>query len=78
MQVMVLRSMRLKAKYLVILASLLLLLLMMFKKTPENSDIVKKTDYDAKIKDFERKYFTISDHNKFTNQIGYAKIKKSN
>ena len=27
--------------------------------------LVKKTDYDAKIKDIERKYFTTADCNKF-------------
>ena len=40
------------------------------------SDLVKKTDYDLKISDIEDKYFTISDYNKFTNEIVDAKMKK--
>ena len=39
-------------------------------------DLVKKTDYDLKISDIEDKYFTISDYNKFTNEIVDAKMKK--
>ena len=34
------------------------------KKIPSVSDLVKKTDYNAKIKDIEEIYFTIADHNK--------------
>ena len=37
--------------------------------------IVKKADYDAKISDIEKHYFTTSDYNKFTNDILDAKIK---
>ena len=37
--------------------------------------LVKKTDYDAKIKDIERKYFTTADYNKFTNGKLDVKIK---
>ena len=43
---------------------------------PNVSDIVKKTDYDAEIPDIDVKYFTMSDYNKFTNDILDAKIKK--
>ena len=43
------------------------------------SDLVKKkTDYDAKIKEIERKHFTTSDYNKFTHNIIDAKIKQKN
>ena len=41
------------------------------------SDIVKKTDYDAEISDIDVKYFTMSDYNKFTNDILDAKIKQN-
>ena len=44
---------------------------------PNVSDIVKKTDYDAEIPDIDVKYFTMSDYNKFTNDILDAKIKQS-
>ena len=37
-------------------------------------DLVKKTDYNAVIKDIENKYFSPSDYNKFTNNILDAKI----
>ena len=41
------------------------------------SDIVKKTDYDVEIPDIDVKYFTMSDYNKFTNDILDAKIKQN-
>ena len=41
------------------------------------SDIVKKTDYDAEIPAIDVKYFTMSDYNKFTNDILDAKIKQN-
>ena len=44
---------------------------------PNVSDIVKKTDYDAEIPDIDVKYFTMSDYNKFTNDILDAKIKQN-
>ena len=44
-------------------------------KIPDITDLVKQTDYDAKIKDIEDKYLTTSDYNKFTNEILDAKIK---
>ena len=34
-------------------------------KIPNVSDSVKKTDYDAKIAEMEKKNFTTSDYNKF-------------
>ena len=67
-----LKLLRLKLKYLVLLASLLLLLLMLL--IPSSSYLVNKTDYDAKISDIEPKYFTTSDYNKFTVEILNAKI----
>ena len=36
---------------------------------PDFIDIVKKTDYDAKISEMEQKYFFTSDYNKFTDNI---------
>ena len=35
-------------------------------KIPSVGNLVKKTDYDAKIKDIEEKYLTAADCNKFT------------
>ena len=43
---------------------------------PNVSDLVKKTNYDVKISDFESKYFTTSDYSKFTGEILNAKIKE--
>ena len=45
-------------------------------KIPSINGLVKKTNYDAKIKYIEGKYFTTSDYNKFTNDILDAKIKQ--
>ena len=42
------------------------------------SNTVRKTDYDAETPDIDGKYFTMSDYNKFTNDILDAKIKKNN
>ena len=39
------------------------------------SDLVKKTDFSAKIKYIEKKCFTIFGYNKFTNDRLHAKIK---
>ena len=44
-------------------------------KIPNFSDLVKKADYDAEIKDIKNKYFTTSDYNKFMNNILDEKIK---
>ena len=43
-------------------------------KIPHVSDPVRKADYDAKISKMEKKYFTISDYNKFTSNELDAKI----
>ena len=43
-------------------------------KIPNINDLVKKTDYDAKISEMEKKYFTTSDYNKFTSNTLDAKI----
>ena len=42
-------------------------------KIPDVSNLIKKTDYDAKISDIESKNFTTSDRNKFTNNVLDAK-----
>ena len=38
--------------------------------------LVKKTDYDIKIKDTEEKYLTTADNKKFTSDILDVKIKQ--
>ena len=43
-------------------------------KTPNVSNLVKKADYDAEIKNIRHKYFNTSDYNKFKNNILDAKI----
>ena len=43
-------------------------------KIPSVSDLVKKTDYDAKAKDIEEKYFNTSNYNKLTSDTLDAKI----
>ena len=43
-------------------------------KIPNVSSLVKKADYDAKIKEIESRYFTTSDYNKFMNIILDAEI----
>ena len=45
-------------------------------KMPVLSDLVKKTDYGAKISEIEGKYFTTSDYNNFTSDILEAKTKE--
>ena len=45
-------------------------------KIPSVSGLVKKTDYDAKIKDIEGKYFTSADYGKFTSDVLDEKIKQ--
>ena len=42
----------------------------------ETLDVKKKTDYNAKISDNEKNYFTTSDYNKFTKEILTEKIKE--
>ena len=70
-QNVMLRSRRLKVKYLILLTSLLLLKLKteLKNKIPSFSTLLKKkTDYHVKITDIEKKYFTNSDCHKFTNK----------
>ena len=43
-------------------------------KIPDDSDTVKKAEYDGKIKYIESKYFTTSDYSKFTDHAFGAKI----
>ena len=38
------------------------------------SDLVKNSDYDAKISEMEKKYFTTSEYNKFTSNTFDAKL----
>ena len=45
-------------------------------KIPNVTYLVKKSDYDAKILDIEKKYFTTADYNKFTSETLDAKRKK--
>ena len=45
-------------------------------KIPGVSGLVRKTDYNTKIPDIKAKYFTISDYNKFTEEILDAKMKE--
>ena len=40
------------------------------------SSLVQKTDYDAKIKEIERKYFTTANYKKITSEILEIKIKQ--
>ena len=43
-------------------------------KIPNFSDLVKKADYDGKISEIEKKYFSVSYYNKFTSNTLDAKI----
>ena len=45
-------------------------------KIPGVSGLVRKADYNTKIPDIKAKYFTISDYNKFTEEILDAKMKE--
>ena len=45
-------------------------------KIPNFSNLVKKTDYQAKISNIESKYFYTAEYNKSTNQTLDAKIKQ--
>ena len=49
-------------------------------KIPDVSDLVKKINYDAKIKEIGDKNFTTLDYNKFTNEMLDTRIinKKNN
>ena len=46
------------------------------KKIPNFSNLVKKTDYDAKTSSIESKCFSTPDYYKFTSQTLDAKIKQ--
>ena len=45
-------------------------------KIPDVNGLVKKTNYNSKISDIAKKYFTPSDYNKFTKKILDGKIKE--
>ena len=45
-------------------------------KIPDVNGLVKKTDYNAKISDIERKYLTASAYNNFMSEIVDAKMKE--
>ena len=45
-------------------------------KIPDVSGLVRKTDYDAKIKDIEGTYFSTVDYNRFASEIFDTKIKQ--
>ena len=45
-------------------------------KIPDVSGLVRKTDYDAKIKDIEGTYFSTVNYNRFASEIFDAKIKQ--
>ena len=47
-----------------------------WKKIPNINNLVKKTDYDAKISGIESKYFTLADCHKFTSQTLDANVKQ--
>ena len=47
-----------------------------YSKIPVVSGLVKKTDHDTKISEFEGKYFPTSDDIKFSNDIVDATIKQ--
>ena len=46
------------------------------KKIPNVTDSVRKADFEAKILEIEKKYFTTADCNKFTSKTLYGKIKQ--
>ena len=59
-------SLRVKAKYQVLLARLLLLLFMLLRtRYPTLAALLKKKDYDAKTSDTEERYFTSPGYNIF-------------
>ena len=78
-KIMMLSSGILKVKYLVLLTNLATTatLTAVENKIPSVTDLVKKTDYDAKISEIENKYFSTSDFNEFTNAILDANIIKN-
>ena len=46
-------------------------------KIPLVSSLVKKKDYDTKLSDIERRYFTTSEYKKFTHDMRDEKIKEN-
>ena len=46
-------------------------------KIPNASGLVKKTVYEAKISEIDRKYFTTSGYHKFMGNILHAKVKQN-
>ena len=46
------------------------------KIVPNVTDLAKKRNYGAKIKEIEKKYFTTADCNNFTSETFDAKIKQ--
>ena len=44
-------------------------------KIPNVTDVVKKTNYDAKIKNIDGKYLTIADYSKFKSELIQRKNK---
>ena len=78
-QIIMVRSMRLKVKYLVLLAQLLLALNAVQNKMPVISNLVKNKYYDAKVSDIEFKYFNILHYSSansysFLTVLKYTKI----
>ena len=69
------RQIRLKVSSITGLATTAALTAVM-NKIPDVSNLVKKTDYYAKILDNESKYFITSECNKFTNEIIDNEIKQ--
>ena len=47
-------------------------------KMPDVSGLYKKKDYNVKISDIEKKYFTAFDYNKFMSEILDTKLKPTN
>ena len=45
-------------------------------KIPTITNLVKRTNYDAKTIEIEKKFITTSDYNKFSNDILDAKVKQ--
>ena len=45
-------------------------------KIPTITNLVKRTNYDAKTIEIEEKFITTSDYNKFSNDILDAKVKQ--
>ena len=70
-----LKLLKQKVKYLVLVVQLETALTAVKNKIPDISNLVKKTDYNAKILDIESKYITTADYNKFTKGFVSKSIK---